>query len=260
MNPRAFLVRGLLAGLLAGVATFLVAYAVGEPQVDKASSIEEAGAAAESHHEEDAAAGHTHEEDGTVVSRENQSTWGLATGTFAVSITVGGLVGLVAAGALGRIGRLSPSQSTAVVTAIGYVSVALVPFLKYPSTPPAVGNEDTIGRRTALYFTFLAISLVAAFLATVLSVRLLEPVGAYGAILAGVGLYLLVVVVAGALMPTVNEIGDFPGDVLWYFRRASIATLTTMWAVVGIVLTGLIGRLYREVSGRQARRELAASL
>ena len=28
---------------------------------------------------------------------------------------------------------------------MGFVSVALVPFLKYPATPPAVGNPDTIG-------------------------------------------------------------------------------------------------------------------
>ena len=28
-------------------------------------------------------------------------------------------------------------------------------------------------------------------------------------------------------MPTVNEVGDFPADTLWYFRRASLFTLAT---------------------------------
>ena len=42
----------------------------------------------------------------------------------------------------------------------------------------------------------------------------------------------MAVVLVGILMPTVNEVGTFPGDVLWDFRRASIITLTTMWVRV----------------------------
>jgi hypothetical protein len=61
-------------------------------------------------------------------------------------------------------------------------------------------------------------------------------------------------------MPTVNEIGDFPGDTLWYFRRDSLITLATMWAVIGVVLTALVGRLYERERQADARRELAASL
>ena len=68
-------------------------------------------------------------------------------------------------------------------------------------------------------------------------------------------LYLVVVVVAGLLMPTVNEVGDFPADTLWYFRRASIITLATMWAGIGVLLVGLVGRLHRDASTTAARRE-----
>ena len=57
-------------------------------------------------------------------------------------------------------------------------------------------------------------------------------------------------------MPTVNEIGDFPADILWYFRRASLLTMATMWAVIGVGLTGLIGRLYR--AGRRPRPSAAS--
>ena len=53
---------------------------------------------------------------------------------------------------------------------------------------------------------------------------------------AGAGGYLAVVVVAGHLFATVNEVGDFPADTLWFFRRASLITLATMWAVIGVVL------------------------
>ena len=105
------------------------------------------------------------------MSRQDQSTWGLATGTVTIGVTIGGVLALVAAGVMGRIGTLSPATSTVLMGAIGYVSVALIPFLKYPATPPAVGDGDTISQRTILYFTFLLISVLAAAACTVLATK-----------------------------------------------------------------------------------------
>jgi predicted cobalt transporter CbtA len=277
VTVRAFLVRGLLSGLVAGMVAFCVAYAIGEPQVSAAISIEESssevahdhdsdasasgGAAEHDHDDGEAASGsHTHSEGDAVVSRHNQRTWGLLTGTLSVAIALGGLVALAAAAAVGRMGRLLPAQSTAIAAAIGYVSVALVPFLKYPPNPPAIGEAETIGRRTAYFFIYMAVSLAGAYVATVLAVRLLEAAGAYRAILAGAGAYLLCMVVAGLVMPTVNEVGDFPGDTLWYFRLASIATLTALWVTLAGALTGMVGRPFKEDRAREVRREFAASL
>jgi hypothetical protein len=253
MTARALLVRGLLVGLVAGFATFLVAHQVGEPHVETAIALEEA------HAHEDAAE-HHHEEGGTVVSRHDQRTWGLLTGSLAVGTALGGLVALVSAAAVGRLGRMTPGQSTATVALIGFASVALVPFLKYPATPPAVGDAGTIGARTGDYFGFLLISVVAAVLATLLARHLHPRLGTYAAVVVGAGSYVVVMVVAGQVLPTVNEVGDFPADVLWYFRRASLITLATMWAVIGVGLTGLVGRLCHQETARAERRELAASL
>lgn len=254
MTARNFLIRGLIAGLIAGVFTFLVANVFGEPSIDAAISIEEAEAAAEPHDESEP---HEH---GTEVSRFLQKSAGLATATIAVGPALGGLVALIAAATMGRVGRLSPTQSTATVAVIGFVSVSLVPFLKYPATPPAVGNEDTIGFRTAVYFEYMLISVVAAVAAFLLARYLLGRLGALPAVVISAAAYLVVVVGVGHLMPTVNEIGDFPGDTLWYFRRASLITLATMWAVIGVVLTALVGRLYQREQASIARRELAASI
>lgn len=262
MTARSFLVRGLVAGFLAGLFTFVVAHQVGEPHIQTAIGIEEAGSAAEEAHGhgEGVAAHSSHEEDGTVVSRHDQRTWGLLTGTVVVGTALGGLVALVSAGVVGRLGRLRPAQSTALVGLLGFVSVTLVPFLKYPATPPAVGNADTIGHRTNVFFGYLAISVVAAVAAVVVARLLTDKIGTFEAIVAGTALYLVVVVGLGQVMPTVNEIGDFPADVLWYFRRSSIITLATLWGSLAVVLTYLVKRLDDTATAAQARRDLAASL
>lgn len=265
MNARSFLIRGLLAGFIASLLSFGIAYSVGEPQVEAAIAVEEANAAAPADGATEQSDGHSHshaeeEDEGTVVSRDNQSTWGLATGILTVGTALGGVIGLASAFAVGRLGRLRPSQSTAVVAFVGYVSFSLVPFLKYPANPPAVGNGDTIGDRTLYYFVVQGISILAAVAAVMIARRLLGRLGAYRTVLATAGGYLAVVVVTALLMPTVNELGDFPADTLWYFRLSSMLTNATLWAGIGIVLVGLVGKLYEQETLKAARRDLAASL
>lgn len=185
LTARTFLVRGLLAGLVAGILAFGVAYLAGEPPVAAAISFEEQGAAAGAEHAADdstdhtadhsADAGHSHGDvEETVVSRQNQATWGLLTATLLFGTALGGIVGVAAAFAAGRLGPISARASTALVAAIGFLTVYLVPYLKYPPNPPAVGNPDTIGQRTAWYFSMLAISVLAA-IAAVVAARRLTP-------------------------------------------------------------------------------------
>jgi len=256
VTPSQFLVRGLLAGLIAGLAAFGVAYAVGEPQVAVAIALEEA--------QTDSHADHGHDEgDATAVevSRANQSTWGLLTGTVAIGVAIGGITALAAAFALGRIGTLKPTQTTALVALLGFVALGLVPFLKYPATPPAVGKAETIGDRTTLYFGFIAICVVAVIVETVFAALLVRRGGSpYAATVFPALGFLSIVSLAAYMLPAVNEVGTFPADTLWYFRRASILTTAALWATLGIVLTGLIGRLHARESAAQARRDLAASL
>jgi len=54
----------------------------------------------------------------------------------------------------------------------GFVAIALVPDLKYPANPPSVGNPETIGIRTELFFVMLVISVAALVLAVALARRL----------------------------------------------------------------------------------------
>src|SRR5438128_2300820 len=126
---RTLLLRGMLVGLVAGLLALAFATAFGEPQVDRAISFESQAARA---------AG---EPPGlALVSRGVQKTVGLATALAVYSVGFGGLFALAFAVAYGRIGHVSPRATAALVALGGFVTVVLVPFIKYPANPPAIGN------------------------------------------------------------------------------------------------------------------------
>lgn len=253
MTARDFLVRGLLAGLIAAFAAFAVAYVVGEPPVRAAIALEDS-AGGHSHGtdpgSEQTTTGHADDEapaSGDVeVPRSLQSTLGLLTGLLVAGVVLGGLVGVVSALAMGRFGRVSPRATTLAVATLAFVAVYVVPFLIYPPNPPAVGSGDTIGLRSALYFIVLAISLIAAVTAVLVGRRVGARVGGWHAALLAGGGYLVVMLVVAGLLPHYDEVPDtFPASVLYDFRRASFLTQLTLWSVLGIALAELVGRLAR---------------
>lgn len=254
MSIRTFLVHGLVAGLLAGIAAFAVGYAIGEPPIDAAIGVEEAEQQTTMSADEMAGM------DAPQVSRQTQSTWGLATVSLGVGVVLGGLTGIVSGIGLGRLGRLRPTASTAVVVALAAVAFSLVPFLKYPAAPPAVGSGETVGQRSALFFGFLALSLVAMVVAVLVARRASREWGGLPGILAGAATYVVAMVVLAIAFPKVDELADFPASIVWDFRLASLLTLLTIWSVIGVALTLLVDRTWRQVSEAEARRELAASL
>lgn len=253
MNTASFLVRGLLAGLIAGVLTFGVAYVVGEGPVDAAIALEDGGTAAGDHHGDTAAVpaenadGHDHSHgDDAGITRATQSTWGLATGTVVFGTALGGILGLLSAVAIGRLGRLGVQATVLVVGAVGFVAASLVPFAVYPPNPPAVGQADTIGSRTAEYFLLLGLSVAAAAVAVVLARRLTARLGAFTAGLIAAAGFGIVVGAAALLLPSYNEVpADFPATVLWQFRTASLAVQAVLWTAVSLILGALLTPVVR---------------
>ncbi len=267
MNARSFLINGLIAGLLGGLIAFVVAIGVGEPAIDDAIAVEEAAAApadteAHSHDEGEESTAHSHgdEEEGGI-TRGQQAGPGLATATILVGAILGGLVGIASAFAAGRFGRLSPVATTALVTAVGFVAVVLAPWLKYPPNPPATGSGDTIGERTALYFGFLAISILAVIAAIIVARQVLAGRSAWLATAVGGAVYLAVVGIAFAVMAPIDEVpNSFPANTLFEFRVGSLITQGALWLVLGVALTGLVNRAWNRDVADTARREAAAAL
>ena len=235
---RLLLVRGMLAGLVAGLLVFGFAKVFGEPQVDRAISFESAMDEAKA--KEQAARGKPMEDEPELVSRPVQAGLGLFTGVTVYSMAFGGLFALVFAVANGRAAQLGPRGVSALLAIAGFVCVYLVPNLKYPANPPSVGAPETIGYRTALYFSMLAISVAAMVIALVLRSRLARRGGAWNAALTSAAFYLAVVIAASVILPGINEVPEgFPATVLWRFRVASYGMQAVMWTTLGL-LFGLL--------------------
>ncbi|HET9891056.1 MAG TPA: CbtA family protein, partial [Mycobacterium sp.] len=135
-------------------------------------------------------------------------------------------------------------------------AVYVVPFVKYPPNPPAVGQADTIAARTGWYLAMVLASVVMAIGAAWVARRLAARFGAYNAsLLAGAG-YLVAIVLVAVALPSVDETPEplrdatgtiiypgFPADVLYEFRLQSLATQLVLWAGIGLVFAAISGRL-----------------
>ncbi|MFM9608443.1 CbtA family protein [Streptomyces niveiscabiei] len=230
---RNLLVRGMLAGLAAGVLALIVAYVLGEPSVDRAIGFEEAHS-------------HEHGHEVELVSRSLQSTAGLATGVLVYGVAFGGIAALAYCFALGRVGRFSPRATALLLAGCALVAVYVVPFLKYPANPPAVGDGDTIGKRTTLYFLMLVLSVLLAVAATLLGKRLAPGLGNWWATVVAVGAFVAAIGVAYVFLPSVNEVpADFPATVLWRFRLSALAIQATLWTGFGLAFGELAHRVLR---------------
>ncbi len=229
---RDLLLRGLLAGVVAGLLAFGVASLFGEPQLELAIGFE----TAMTH-----AAGHAMEPD--LVSRGMQRGFGLLIACVAVGVALGGILALAFAFAWQRVGRIKATALAALLTGAGFTVMVLVPQLKYPANPPAIGTEETIGLRTALYFEMILIAVGAMVLAVLLGRRLMARLGGRSALLLGTLVFVGIVGGFQVVLPNIDEMPDgFPLDVLWRFRLASLATQFVLWAVLGVLFGTLAGR------------------
>lgn len=226
------LMRGMLVGLLAGVLAFGFAKTFGEPQIDKAIAFEDH--MAQMH-------GDAPEEE--LVSREVQSTFGLFTGVVVYSVSLGGIFALVFAYALGRIGKVGPRGLAALLALAAFVTLIVVPGLKYPANPPSVGDPQTIAQRTKLFFLMLLVSVAAAVIAINAARKLIARRGVWAGAILGVAMYIVIVSVAGSLFPVINEVPEqFSAVLLWKFRVASLGIQLVLWTTLGLVFGAVAER------------------
>jgi hypothetical protein len=219
----------MLAGVVAGLLVFLFARIFGEPLVDQAIAFEDAmsRAAGEVQHPE-------------LVGRSTQAGIGLFTAVMVYGIGMGGLFALVFAFVQQRFSTWSVRSTSAAIAVAALVAIVLVPAVKYPSNPPAVGSPETIGERTRLFFLMITVSIASLVAAIALARRLLLTLGAWNAAVVSGLAYVMFIGVVQYSLPTVNEVPEgFPAALLWQFRLSSLAMHGILWLGIGITFGAL---------------------
>ena len=219
---------GCLAGLAAGAASALFAATAGRGPIRDAIALEDSI----SH-----ATGGAHHED--LFGRGVQEIGG-AVGLIVFGLALGVIFSVVLAAVGPRLAVPTPLTASIRLGFFGFVAVVLVPFLKYPANPPAVGDPATVNERTALYFAVLGLSVLLTWAVWRFHLGVkLAPVAKFWATAALYSAGLLVLFLA---LPASPDSVDAPADLVWRFRLASLGGLAVAWTVLALVTGTLLSR------------------
>jgi len=228
-----FIVIVLVSGFVAGVIHGTVNLVIVEPYLDEAIEIENQNLFA------------------TGLAEDTPQFWAeyssyrdwqksgqlLAGGILGMSI--GALFGIVFAYSRNSLPKGHTLKKTFVLAAIMWLTIFIIPFLKYPANPPTVGDVDTVVLRSILYLSFIAISGFSAVGFFILYKKLQNKKKG----LAFVGYAVFITSVFFIMPPSPDEV-TAPMDLVNGFRTMSVMAVTTFWIAEAIIL-GLLWQKYK---------------
>jgi NhaP-type Na+/H+ or K+/H+ antiporter len=148
MKTLIFIAITLFSGAIAGTLLGLTNQVVVEPFIDKAIAIQTQRAI-------DAG------ENIDPVQQLHYRVWqkaGEVVASTIYGISLSALFGIVFVYSRNSLPGSNNKKKALVLTGIMFVALFLIPTLKYPANPPAVGSPDTIYYRENLYVGFIAVS------------------------------------------------------------------------------------------------------
>jgi hypothetical protein len=275
MLEKRLVLSGFAAGAIAGLLAFVFARIFAEPVIQTAIDYESGRDAAKESLRK--AAGLSPEPPGMeIFSRGIQRSIGIGSGLVLFGVAMGGLVAVAFIVCHRRYGdRFSPRTLAALVAGGGFLTIYLIPFLKYPSNPPAIGHADTIRDRSFLYVTMLLVSLTTVLAVLWLAGRLRARFGGWNAALISIAGGVVFLAVVMHLLPSVGELHTnvveygrhttetpqplkdakcvivypgFPADTLFKFRFYTIINQFILWAAIGLAFGPLAERALAPIS------------
>jgi predicted cobalt transporter CbtA len=239
-RPLAVIIGAVIAGILAGLVASVLLTFTAEPVIDQAIALEE------SHHgaaEPNAAA------EPEIVSRLEQK----GAGRFAAYGLGGAAYGVIFGVAfLSLRPRRRPDGAWHRALLAGSImagAFTVMPFIKYPPNPPAVGDPATISERQWKYLALIFLSLVVLSAAARLSTRLRERHWLDDERLIAVGLAVVVPLgVICAVLPPFSDPIEVPANLVWRFRVASLGGNLLLWAVLTVAFGAAAVRRERELT------------
>ncbi len=233
MKTSLFIIIVLISGAFAGLIHGTVNFAIVEPYLDQAIGIENQNLF-DSGEEEDTPEFWVEYEGYRTWQKGGQILAGVILGT-----SVGALFGIVFALSRNALPGNNDIKKSLILAGIMWLTLYVIPFLKYPANPPTVGDGETVMLRAILYLSFIAISGFGAVGFYQLSKKLKNNKKLVA--LLGYGVFISAVFFA---MPENPDEITAPMNLVNEFRFMSVLGVTSFWASVGIIL----GLFWRKLS------------
>jgi len=215
----------LLAGCFAGIIHGAANLAIVEPYLDEAIGIENQNLFASG------------EEKDTLqfwVEYSAYRDWQKGGQVLAGAIlgtSIGALFGIVFAYSRKILPGQHNVKKALVLAGIMWLTIFLIPFLKYPANPPTVGDPETVVLRATLYLAFIAISgfSVIGFY------QLSKKFQGRKKLVAVIGYAAFMTAIFVVMPPNPDEIAA-PMELVNGFRVMSVVAVSVFWLALGIIL------------------------
>jgi predicted cobalt transporter CbtA len=121
-----------------------------------------------------------------------------------------------------------------ILASIIWIVIYLMPAIKYPANPPAVGDPDTIYYRQIIFVTYMLISGISALALALIRVRLTNSNNKIRRDAAIITSYSLIMFTAYMLMPNNPDPINIDSSILLGFRVSSALTVLVLWLMLGL--------------------------
>ncbi|WP_371504974.1 CbtA family protein [Nitrosopumilus adriaticus] len=225
MKTSLFIIIVLISGAFAGFIHGTVNFAIVEPYLDQAIGIENQNLF-DSGEEEDTPDFWIEYEGYRAWQKSGQILAGVILGT-----SVGALFGIVFALSRNSLPGSNDIKKALVLAGVMWITLYIIPFLKYPANPPTVGDGETVVLRAILYLSFIAISGFGAVAFYKISKKLQNK----KKLVSLVGYAVFISTVFFVMPDNPDEI-TAPMNLVNEFRLMSVLGVTSFWVSVGLIL------------------------
>jgi predicted cobalt transporter CbtA len=233
-----FIIITLVSGAIAGTLLGLINQIIVEPYIDKAVNIEVQHSVREG--------GEAVDPNELVKYRTWQKSGEIVAGTI-LGISIAALFGIVFAYSRSSVLLLPHSDNNKkkalVLAGIMWFVLFLVPALKYPANPPAVGDPETIYYRQSLYVVLLIISGFSALVLSFLYTNKISDKSSLSKRIAIPLIYAAIILGAFLILPPNPDKITAPMDLVLGFRIASGFTISVFWGVLALIFGSFWDRL-----------------
>ena len=245
MKTFTFITITLFSGAISGALLGLINQGMVEPFIDKAIGIET----------------QKQVNAGKIIDFAQQSQYriyqkeGEIVAATVLGTSLASLFGVVFVYSRSSLAGSNNKKKALILAGLMFFVLFLVPALKYPANPPAVGNPATIYHRESLFIGFIAVSGFST-LGLALLYRKLGKNQSKRKIGIPLIIYAAIMISAYLVFPPNPDRITIPMDLIMSFRIASVFTTSIFWGLLGIIF----GAFWDKFRPHEISKEITSSI